>query len=65
MIDYDKWINNYIDGVNIDDIEWLCLNIDELNNFSKKNINTIKYHNLIIYSKFFSYNQLNLIFVNN
>ena len=37
MIDYDKWINNYIDGVNIDDIEWLCLNIDELNNFYDDN----------------------------
>jgi len=37
MIDYNKWINNYIDGINLDEIEWLCLNIDGLNKFYEDN----------------------------
>lgn len=37
MKNINKWINNYIKDVNLDNIEWVVLNSNEMNNFFKNN----------------------------
>lgn len=37
MLKRKKWINEYIENINLDRIEWIKLNIDELNDFFYEN----------------------------
>lgn len=37
MDKYNKWINQYIENVDLSNIQWLCLNSDELSEFYQSN----------------------------